>query len=190
MADSGAIGARTTAIPNRTDLAILTRRVLATAIDYALLAVPPALAGLAVVAVGGGAPAAVPVSQLRLVVAVGLTLPSVAALALGERRGATPGKRLLGLRVEDQKGRPPGYPRALVRLLAKTALPWELGHQAVWDLHNSTHTRGAVLAAAAHIAVGAQLAAALRGSGRTYADHLAGTRVVPARAPGSVSSSG
>ncbi len=166
------------------DADLLLRRVLATTVDYTLAAIPPAALGALVLSRGRPVADAEPTAGLRLGVAFGLTVPAVAALAVGEARGATPGKRLLGLRVSGPDGGPPGFPRAFARLLAKTALPWELGHQSVWDLRGGAHTRGTVLAAVAHVAVGAQLAAAVRGTGRTYADLVAGTRVERARGTG------
>ncbi|HLU95706.1 MAG TPA: RDD family protein [Thermobifida alba] len=157
-----------------TDIDLLTRRALATGVDSALLALAPALAWAVV---GRRLGTAEPPAGARWGVAVGMTLPAVAVLALAEARGATPGKRLLGVRVTGPGGRSPGYRRALVRLLAKTALPWELGHQAVWDFVGGSSRRGAVLAAAAHAALAAQAVAAACGSGRTYADLAAGTGV-------------
>lgn len=62
-------------------------------------AVPPVLAGLTWLAV-------------RL---------AYGTLAEGGPSGATPGKRLAGLRVTGPGGTPPGYRRALVRQAAKTA---------------------------------------------------------------------
>ncbi|MEY9212515.1 RDD family protein [Thermobifida halotolerans] len=166
------------------DVDLPVRRALATGVDYALLASAPALAWLLVGRRrAASAAVAAPAAGARLGVGLGLTLPAVAALAWAEARGATPGKRLLRLRVSDLSGRPPGYRRALTRLLAKTALPWELGHQAVWDFFGGAQARGTALAAAAYAAVGAQAVAAVRGSGRTYADLLAGTRVDRAERP-------
>lgn len=48
--------------------------------------------------------------------------------------GATPGKRLLGLRVSRLDGGAPSRPRALLRSLARIAVPWELAHTGVWNI--------------------------------------------------------
>jgi uncharacterized RDD family membrane protein YckC len=64
--------------------------------------------------------------------ALALVIASATAWAAWRQarpRGATVGKRLLRLRVVDEKTRamPPGR-QALVRNLIKITLPWELGH--------------------------------------------------------------
>lgn len=162
----------------------LLRRGAATALDYTLLAAPLAL--LALARLRSAHPPAPPkaTATVRAAVALGVSLPCAGLVAWAEARGGSPGKRLLGLRVRAADGGPPGYGRTLVRALAKTALPWELGHQAVWDLNGGATGRGTALAAAAYTALGAQAAAALRGRGRTYADLAAGTAVVCRRHPG------
>lgn len=55
----------------------------------------------------------------------------------GTARHATPGKRALRLRVESANGGP-GFARALLRNAIKYAVPWELGHTAVFALVGST----------------------------------------------------
>src|SRR3954466_5644242 len=55
----------------------------------------------------------------------------------GTARHATPGKRALRLRVESRSGGP-GFGRALFRNAVKYAVPWELGHTAVFALVGST----------------------------------------------------
>lgn len=154
------------------------RRVLATCVDYTLIALPLIVTGT-VLPLVRRRPNGFEVSpgHMRWAVAFGLTLPAAAALAWGETRGATPGKRLWGLHVEDSDGQPPGYGQAFLRVFAKTALPWELGHQAVWDLRDEKQGRGAALATLAYTAVLAQIVGAACGSGLTYADLLAGTQV-------------
>jgi uncharacterized RDD family membrane protein YckC len=48
-------------------------------------------------------------------------------------RGATVGKRLLRLRVIDERTRAlPSGPQAIVRNLIKITVPWELGHTMAW----------------------------------------------------------
>ena len=48
--------------------------------------------------------------------------------------GATPGKRLLGLRVLTTSGDRLAWPRSLVRTALKFTIPWELAHTAVWNM--------------------------------------------------------
>jgi uncharacterized RDD family membrane protein YckC len=63
---------------------------------------------------------------------------TIAAAGFDESaRHATPGKRLLRLRVVSASGGP-GFSRALVRNVAKYALPWEFAHTAVFALVGST----------------------------------------------------
>ncbi len=60
-----------------------------------------------------------------------LTAPVVLVYAVLEARfGGSPGKWILGLRVEGPSVRP-GFLRALVRNLVKFA-PWEIAHIGVW----------------------------------------------------------
>lgn len=126
----------------------------------------------------------IPAGRARLLVAAGLTLPLTCALAAAEATGGSLGKRVLHLTVSDARTREtPTLPQALARTLLKTALPWELGHQAVWEFRADNTRRGALLAAGAYAAIGWQAVAIARGSGRTYADRAAGTRVRPSRAP-------
>jgi uncharacterized RDD family membrane protein YckC len=52
----------------------------------------------------------------------------------GGRSGATPGKRLFGLRVRLLQAGDVGWRLAAVRNALKVALPWELGHTAAFLL--------------------------------------------------------
>jgi uncharacterized RDD family membrane protein YckC len=83
-----------------------------------------------------------------------LILPATVWLAAWEARGASPGKRLLRLRVtRDDAGRP-GFPRALARNLLKVALPWEVAHTGVFlFITAGDDVLGAVFTAAAWIVV-------------------------------------
>ena len=56
----------------------------------------------------------------------------------GAARHATPGKRVFRLTVERSAGGGAGFARSLVRNGIKYALPWELGHTAVFALFGST----------------------------------------------------
>lgn len=127
--------------PGRGGIAL--RRLCATAIDYlliwgyigllALLALLVRISGLM------GEPPAPATYRLlgQALLFVALTVPVVVWLAWWEAapRGATPGKRLLRLRVVvAAHGRPLGFRQALLRNTLKVALPWELAHTAVWRL--------------------------------------------------------
>lgn len=80
--------------------------------------------------------AGLPVAVLNAGAFVVLILPATVWLAAWERGGvaATPGKRVLGLRVAGSLG----WRRSLVRSFLKLALPWELGHTAVYALSTGT----------------------------------------------------
>ena len=56
----------------------------------------------------------------------------------GSSRHATPGKRALRLTVQRSLGGGAGFARSLVRNGIKYALPWELGHTAVFALFGTT----------------------------------------------------
>jgi uncharacterized RDD family membrane protein YckC len=161
---------------------LTARRGLATAIDYAALAAPLGLlAGIAVARRRRNPlpnrPASSP-AKVRLLVAAGLTIPLSGVLAVAEATGGSPGKRALGLTLSDDKtAERPTFPQALTRSLLKTALPWELGHQAVWEFRADNTSSGAVLATGAYAALGWQAWSIARGGGRTYPDRIAGTRV-------------
>ena len=59
--------------------------------------------------------------------------------------GATPGKRLLGLRVLTTSGDRLTWPRSLVRTALKFTIPWELAHTAVWNMLVWPGDRGAAV---------------------------------------------
>lgn len=56
----------------------------------------------------------------------------------GRNRHATPGKRALRLTVERSVGGGAGFARSLVRNGIKYAVPWQLGHTAVFALFGTT----------------------------------------------------
>jgi uncharacterized RDD family membrane protein YckC len=117
-------------------------------------------------------------------VAMGLlTAPVTLWLAGWEAapRGATPGKRLLRLRVTTADGDFVALGRSLLRSVLKVALPWELAHTAVWRLlvwpgDPEDRVSLVLLLLANGIAV-VYLAALFVGSGRTPYDRIAGTVV-------------
>jgi uncharacterized RDD family membrane protein YckC len=167
--------------------ALWRRRIAATAIDYAIVAgyVCVLLAiGLLLLAAGwlpgvsgsGGRLGAQVVTSAVLSAPVTLWLASQEA-----RRGATIGKRRLGLTVVTRRGGRPGWWRSLGRAVLKVFLPWELAHTAIWDLalrpDGGDVLDMAMLAAVYAIVIG-YLVSLWVGAGRTPYDRLTGTTVV------------
>lgn len=115
-------------------------RIVATLIDVACM-----LPWIAVVAAAGAvldvAGVARDIDDLlgNVIGFVTLIVPITLAAAGfdGTARHATPGKRVFRLRVETVNGGP-GFARALLRNAIKYAVPWELGHTAVFALVGST----------------------------------------------------
>jgi uncharacterized RDD family membrane protein YckC len=107
-----------------------------------------------------------------------LILPATIWLAAWERDGwsATPGKRLLGLRVRTKSGDPLGWRRSLVRNGLKLALPWELGHASVYAFVGGADAIGTAFAGAAYGLLLWYLMAAAR-TGRTPYDQAADATV-------------
>jgi uncharacterized RDD family membrane protein YckC len=118
----------------------------------------------------------------QLVAFAVLTVPVTLWFAWWEAapRGATPGKRLLGLRVSRLDGGGVSRSGSLLRSTVKIALPWELAHAGVW---NSLVWRGpdapvnALLFVAANGLLVLYLAMLLLGAHRPPYDRLAGTIV-------------
>jgi uncharacterized RDD family membrane protein YckC len=117
------------------------RRLAAGGVDYGIVAAYIGVLGL-VGALGRAAgllprhittPGGRIVAQLA-VIAV-LTLPVTLWFACWEAtpRGATPGKRLLGLRVSRLDGGRLTWSDSLLRSAVKIAVPWELAHTGVWN---------------------------------------------------------
>jgi uncharacterized RDD family membrane protein YckC len=117
------------------------RRLAAGAVDYGIVAAY--LAVLTLVGALGRAAGLLP-SQIttpggrilaQLVVIAVLTLPVTFWFAWWEAapRGATPGKRLGGLRVSRLNGDGLTLRRSLLRSAVKIAVPWELAHTGVWN---------------------------------------------------------
>lgn len=101
----------------------------------------------------------------------------------GTARHATPGKRAFRLRVESGHDGP-GFARALLRNAVKYAVPWQLGHTAVFALVGTTTApplwvTGVLIAAYAIPIVSIVL---LLVTGRALHDRVAGTRVAAVRA--------
>jgi uncharacterized RDD family membrane protein YckC len=111
---------------------VLARRVAAYLLDIAAL--------FAVLApLGAGVQAALgvePVSTARGVygtLLLNFSVPTWAYFAIGDRLGATLGKRALGLRPEAASGARVGWGRALGRTAVKM-IPWELTHASAFLL--------------------------------------------------------
>jgi hypothetical protein len=120
-----------------------------------------------------------------------LTLPALVYLAGFEAwgKGATPGKRLLGLEVRALDGSHLSLGRALVRAVIRL-LPWELSHAALWQIPgwpvDVTHVPlvATVLLGVAWLLVGAHAWALFRSRARpTPWDRVAGAQVVDRGAP-------
>ena len=96
--------------------------------------------------------------------------------------GATPGKRLLGLRVLTIGGDRLAWPRSLLRTTLKFALPWELAHTAVWNLLVWPGDRSAavdtVLLSVANAVIAVDVLSLFVGSRRAPYDRIAGTSVI------------
>jgi uncharacterized RDD family membrane protein YckC len=165
------------------------RRVAAAGVDYGLVGVCIGLLTLA----GASARAAdlLP-EQLTTqsarwaaqLAAIGLlTVPVTLWLAWSEAapRGATPGKRLLGLHVVAANGGSVSLRRSLLRSVRKVALPWELAHTAVWRMlvwpGDPQDRASLVLLLLANGIAVVYLAALFVGGGRTPYDRIAGTVV-------------
>jgi uncharacterized RDD family membrane protein YckC len=117
------------------------RRLAAFGVDYGIIAAY--LGVLFLVGVLGRAadllPSRVTTPSARIIgqlaaIAV-LTVPVTLWFAWWEAapRDATPGKRLLGLRVSRLDGGALSWPRSLLRSAARIAVPWELAHTGVWN---------------------------------------------------------
>ena len=83
----------------------------------------------------------------QLVIFAVLTVPVTVWFAGWEATpgGATPGKRLLGLRVLTTSGDRLAWRRSLVRTALKFTIPWELAHTAVWNMLVWPGDRGAAV---------------------------------------------
>jgi uncharacterized RDD family membrane protein YckC len=115
-----------------------------------------------------------------------LVVPVTLWLAWWERgpAAASPGKRAMRLRVHRHADGPsyPSAAQALTRNLFKVALPWELGHTAVFIF--ASRTESAVVLTVGWVCVVLSYGLALTyvvslfvGSGRPPYDRIAGTRV-------------
>lgn len=110
-----------------------------------------------------------------------LVAPTIVTFAAMEAsaRQATPGKLVIGLRVQSVDGSRLSLARALARNVVKLA-PWQVAHTAVFRMAaGSEQRRWPVLAIGAQLAVMGSAATLLRDPRhRCWHDLIAGTRVV------------
>lgn len=131
-----------------------------------------------------------PTVWLNVIATVILVIPVTVMLALLESRvkAASFGKRATRLVVVDAgTSERMSFGQAIARNSAKIALPWTIGHAAVYAIAASNGT-GAVpnstwiLTAIAYILPISYVVSLFLGSGRTPYDRLCGTAVVSGRA--------
>jgi uncharacterized RDD family membrane protein YckC len=169
------------------------RRVVASGVDYGSIVL--CLGVLTVVGVFSFAIAAVtttvatPTGRVlaQLVIFAVLTVPVTVWLAGWEASpgGATPGKRLLGLRVLTVSGDRLTWPRSLLRTALKFTVPWELAHTAWWNLLLRSGDHGAVLdrllLSLVCAAIAVYLVSLFVGSRRAPYDRVTGTFVTASK---------
>lgn len=110
------------------------RRIAAWLVDWLVISVwIGTLFGVGVPLYRSGALSGASPVVFNVLAFVVLVAPVTVFLAVLEARGRTIGKRALGLRVTDAaaSGRVP-FSRALLRNALKIALPWAIGHVAVY----------------------------------------------------------
>lgn len=162
-------------------------RLLAWVVDWACILVWVAItAAIGVPLFLSGITGGLSIPALNAVATIVLVLPVTVGLALLEAstRESTFGKRVRRLRVVDSlTGSRVPLGRALLRNLVKVAIPWTLGHAAVYALIASgPDAPPAVgvwaLTAAAYVLPIAYVVSLFVGDGRTPYDRLARTRVL------------
>jgi uncharacterized RDD family membrane protein YckC len=169
---------------NRATYTLAWRRVAAWAVDWLIIsAYTVALVPLGLLLVDRSV--RLPSLGWNAASFVVLIVPATVWLAAWEsgRSGATPGKRLLGLRVRVLREAEVGRRRVAVRNALKVALPWELGHTAAFLLADpkasgSTYSVGMASAVLACALAAGYVASLFIGTGRTPYDHAATSCVV------------
>ena len=165
------------------------RRVAAFAVDYGVILVY--LGVLALVGVLGRAAGVLPAEVTTPAGRVAAQLAGIAVLTLpvtlwfagweAGPGGATPGKRVLGLRVVTTGGERLGWPRSLLRTALKFTVPWELAHTAVWNLLAWPGGGGSVvdtvLLGVANAIIVVDVVSLFVGTRRTPYDRITGTVV-------------
>ena len=115
---------------------------------------------------------------LNVIGALVIVVPVTLGLAgLEHHFGATAGKRALGLRVEAA-GTRPSFPRALLRNALKVALPWLIGHAAVYAVVGDPSPAVSWLLVGAYVLPVLYVVMLFVGSGRTPYDRISGSAVV------------
>ncbi|WP_169806512.1 RDD family protein [Microtetraspora malaysiensis] len=174
-------------------MAAALRRVAATVIDYGLIMayagvvaavyVPLYFAGIKLIPAIDGLGSRI---LAQVVAAAILSVPGTVWLASREwsARQATPGKRLLGLKVETLSGARPSRSVALARTALRVLLPWEVAHTMVWNQlawpKGEFGPRDLTLAIVTYGLLGLYGLTLFLGSGRPPYDRLCATRVVRA----------
>ena len=166
------------------------RRVIASGVDYGAIVVclgVLSVLGVFSFAIGAVTPTVTtPTGRVlaQLMIFAVLTVPVTVWLAgwKATPRGATPGKRLLGLRVLTVSGDRLTWPRSLLRTALKFTLPWELAHTAWWNVLLRSGDQGAVLDAVllslVCAAIAVYLVSLFVGSRRAPYDRISGTFVI------------
>lgn len=115
-------------------------------------------------------------------------VPPILATLLAARResgsvGATPGKRLYGLQVQNLHGEPLSFGQALLRNVTKIAIPWQIGHTvAVGAAFGGFEDRDPLTIVAAVVIyplLAVMIASAGLGEGRALHDRISGSRILP-----------
>lgn len=127
---------------------------------------------------------------LNVIGALVVVIPTVVGAAWFEsrERAATPGKRVLGLEVRTDAGRP-RFRVALVRNALKIGVPWLIGHAAVFAIVTSSADAGAVpagvwvLTGAAYVIPVVWVVSLFVAGGRTPYDRVSATTVVHPATP-------
>ncbi|MFF1635702.1 RDD family protein [Leifsonia sp. NPDC058248] len=162
-------------------------RLLACVVDWACILVWVAItAAIGIPLFLAGVTDGLSIPALNVVATIVLVLPVTVGLALLEAssRESTLGKRVRRLRVVDAStGSPVPFGRTLLRNVVKVAIPWTLGHAAVYALvasdPDAPPTGGVwVLTAAAYALPIVYVVSLFGGDGRTPYDRLARTRVL------------
>jgi uncharacterized RDD family membrane protein YckC len=164
------------------------RRLLAWLIDWvAILAWVGVVAAIGIpLYLAGGMPRAGAL-VLNVISGVLVVVPVTVALVLMEAgsRHATLGKRVVGLHVALLDGGVPlRFPRSLLRNSLKVAIPWLIGHSAVFALTQTDDPNGGAIAltVCSYVLPIIYLVALFVRGGRTPYDWISGTRVVESRA--------
>lgn len=162
-------------------------RLLAWGVDWLCILVWVAItAAVGVPLYLAGVTTGLPLVALNVIASLILVVPVTLGLAGLEssRREASPGKRALGLRVvRFGTGAPVSWWRALARNTLKVAVPWIIGHAAVYSIvasggEGTVPVQVWLLTAVAYVLPIAYVVTLFIGSGRTTYDRIAGTMVV------------